>query len=229
MAEPGFQLLYEEGPCLVVCKPPGLATQAVPDIDSLEARIKAFLKERDALAGEVYLGVPHRLDRPASGAMVFATRAKATRRLAMQFEAREVRKLYWALVEGDVTPAEGMWEDHVRKVPGEPRAEVVGRDHPEGRLARLRYRTLERGGWGAWLQIELDTGRTHQIRIQAAFRGHPVLGDVQYGSTVPFGPQYEDPRLRAIALHARSLEFRHPTTREMVSVTAPVLDSWRIS
>ena len=90
----------------------------------------------------------------------------------------------------------------------------------------LHYQTLATLPWGTWLEIELETGRTHQVRIQASSRGHPVLGDRQYGSTVPFGPRYEDERLRAIGLHARSLTFSHPKTRETVSVTAPVADYW---
>jgi 23S rRNA pseudouridine1911/1915/1917 synthase len=225
----GFQILYEEGPCLVVCKSAGLSTQAPPGIDSLEVQIKAFLKERDNPPGKVYLGVPHRLDRPAAGAMVFARHTRATRRLAKQFELRQVRKLYWAMVEGSVMPTEGTWEDYLRKVPGEARAEVVDAQHAEGRIARLSYRTLGNGPQGTWLEIELHTGRTHQIRIQAASRGYPVWGDTQYGSTVPFGPQHEDLRLRAIALHARVLEFRHPMTKELVTVTAPVSADWPTS
>jgi 23S rRNA pseudouridine1911/1915/1917 synthase len=90
----------------------------------------------------------------------------------------------------------------------------------------LRYRVLGTGPWGTWLEIELETGRTHQVRVQAASRGHPVLGDAQYGSTAPFGQQHEDERLRAIALHARSLTFEHPTTQETVSVSAPVSEDW---
>ena len=142
MNDPGFEILYEQGPCLVVCKPPGLSTQSPPGIDSLEVRIKAFLKQRDERPGYVYLGVPHRLDRPASGAIVFGKHSRATRRLARQFEHREVKKLYWAIVEGQVAPAEGTWEDYLWKVHGEARAEVVAADHREGRLARLNYRTL---------------------------------------------------------------------------------------
>jgi 23S rRNA pseudouridine1911/1915/1917 synthase len=224
--DPPVRILHEEGPCLVVNKPSGLLTQAPPGIDSLEVRIKAFLKARDAKPGNVYLGVPHRLDRPASGAMVFAKHVRAARRLAEQFEARVVRKVYWVYVEGDVRPAEGTWTDSLRKVPGEPRAEVVPADHPEGRQAILHYRVLDAGPRGAWLEIELETGRTHQIRVQAAARGHPVLGDAQYGSGIPFGVQYEDPRLRAIALHARSLTLRHPTTHEPVTVLAPLPECW---
>jgi len=227
MDEHGVEILYEEGPCLAVCKPPGLLTQAPPGIDSIEVRIKRLLRQRGDRPGDVYLGVPHRLDRPASGAMVFATTRRATRRLAEQFEGRQVEKVYWACVEGRVEPASGTWKDWLRKVPGEARAELVAADHPEGRPAVLHYRTLATWPWGTWLEIGLETGRTHQVRVQAGSRGHPVLGDAQYGSTVPFGPQHDDPRLRAIALHARSLVFQHPKARAEVRVRAPVSADWR--
>jgi len=131
------------------------------------------------------------------------------------------------LVSGRVTPDSGTWEDYLRKIPGEARVEVVPPDRPEGRLAILHYRTLDAADWGSCLEIRLETGRTHQVRVQAATRGHPLLGDAQYGSTVSFGPQYEDERLQAIALHARTLEFRHPDTKQMVAVTAPVGADWQ--
>src|SRR6185436_15426330 len=98
---------------------------------------------------------------------------------------------------------------------------------PRGKRAVMRYRVLERGDMGSWLEVELETGRTHQIRVQAASRGHPVLGDIQYGATRPFGKQFEDERLRAIALHARQLGFNHPMTGEAVDVVAPVPAAWR--
>ncbi len=148
----------------------------------MEVRLKTFLKQRDPLPYEIYLGVPHRLDRPASGAMVFATRLGPTRKLSKQFERREVQKVYWACVAGQLDPPAGTWRDHVRKVYGKPQAEVVPADHPEARLAVLHYRTLASAPWGSWLEIELETGRTHQVRIQAASRGYPLLGDFQYGS-----------------------------------------------
>jgi 23S rRNA pseudouridine1911/1915/1917 synthase len=226
MSEAAIAILYEVGPCLVVNKPAGLLTQAPPGIDSLELRIKAFLAKRDNKLGRVYLGVPHRLDRPASGALVFGKHSRAAQRLSKQFERRQVRKVYWACVSGAVDPAEGTWINYTRKVPDEPRAEVVGPEHPEGREAILRYRTLGTFGWGTWLELTLETGRMHQARVQAAARGHPILGDTQYGSTIPFGPQFEDPRLRAIALHARTLSFQHPMTRQPVAVTAPVPTAW---
>jgi 23S rRNA pseudouridine1911/1915/1917 synthase len=91
----------------------------------------------------------------------------------------------------------------------------------------MRYRILGRiEGIGTWLEVELETGRTHQIRIQSASRGHPVIGDAQYSSTLTFGEQYEDERLRAIALHARQLGFNHPMTNEPVDVIAPTSQAW---
>jgi 23S rRNA-/tRNA-specific pseudouridylate synthase len=158
--------------------------------------------------------------------MVFATRIGPTRKLSKQFERREVQKVYWACVAGQPDPPTGAWQDHLRKVYGKPQAEVVPADHPDARLAVLHYRTLASTPWGSWLEIELETGRTHQIRIQAASRGHPLLGDFQYGSTIPFGPQHADERLRAIALHARTLAFRHPVGKQWVSVTAPLPAFW---
>lgn len=226
MNELGFEILYEEGPCLVVCKPPGLSTQAPPGIDSLEVRIKQYLKQREAKPGNVYLGVPHRLDRPASGAIVFARHSRAARRIAEQFECRRVEKVYWACVEGHVSPDEGTWRDWVRKIPDMARAEVVAADHPGAREAVMHYRTIARFDWGAWLEIRLETGRMHQVRIQCSSRGHSLLGDQQYGAATLFGIQYADPRLRAIALHARSLDFDHPMTHRQVRVVAPLPQAW---
>lgn len=222
----GFEILYEEGPCLVVVKPGGVLTQAPPGIDSLELRIKGFLKTRDHKPGKVYLGVPHRLDRPVSGVMVFAKHVRAARRIAEQFEGRTVQKKYWAVVEGKVTPEQGTWRDRTRKIPDIAQAEVVDRGHPDGRVAVLHYRVMAHLKEMSWLEIELETGRMHQIRVQAAFRGHPVVGDSLYGATSVFGPQTADIRQRWIALHARSLRFRHPMTRETIHQTAPLPESW---
>jgi 23S rRNA-/tRNA-specific pseudouridylate synthase len=159
--------------------------------------------------------------------MLFATRRRAGHKLSLQFERREVRKIYWACVEGRVEPAEGTWTDHLRKIQGQPRAELVGAEDPQGRTAVLHYRTLAATRWGSWLEIELETGRTHQIRVQAAARGHAVLGDAFYGGRVAFGEQHADERLRAIALHGRGLTFRDPTNNEPVTVAAPVSDDWK--
>src|SRR2546423_1579526 len=135
-----LQVLLEDNHCLVVAKPAPLLTQAPPGVPSLEALAKAYLRERHGKTGNVYLGVPHRLDRPVSGVVLFARSSKAARRLAEQFQERRVTKVYWAAVEGDVQPAEGSWEDWLRKVPDEPRAERSDATTPGAQHALLHYR-----------------------------------------------------------------------------------------
>ena len=224
----GFDILLEDGPVLVVAKPGGLATQAPRQFDSLEARIKKFLKSRDNKPGKVYLGVPHRLDRPASGALVFAKHSRAARRLAEQFEGRMVQKSYLAIVAGLPAPHKGTWTDFIRKVPDVARAEIVAADHPEGREATLHYEVITQldSPPASVLRISLEPGRMPQIRIQAATRGHPLLGHEQHDSEHPFDPQTDDPRGRWIALHAQRLAFRHPMTQQPVSVEAPLPEPW---
>jgi RluA family pseudouridine synthase len=222
-----LKILLHDGPCIVAYKPAGLLTQAPPGIDSMEARVKDWLREQEGKTGNVYLGVPHRLDRPVSGALLFARHVRAARKLSTQFEQRTVRKVYWACVSGLVEPAEGQWRDWLLKIVGQPRAMAVTPETPQAREAILNYRRLGTFAWGTWLEIELLFGRNHQIRVQASARSHPVLGDTLYGSHVPFGPPVDDLREQTIALHGRVLEFTHPMTGAPVSVTAPVPASWR--
>jgi 23S rRNA pseudouridine1911/1915/1917 synthase len=238
-------ILYEDNHCLAVAKPAGLLTQGVPaqspsgPIPTLEVQVKAYLKERYRKPGNVYLGIPHRLDRPVSGVVLFARNTKAARRLAEQFQQRQVQKIYWAVVEGEVEPAEGVWEDWLRKVPEEARAERATPETPGARHALLRYRRLasilflspppappSEGGVGGvregrtFLEIEPQTGRMHQIRVQAAVRGWPICGDLLYGAQTTFGPEPACPRDRAIGLHARRLTFLHPIRYEPITVVA---------
>jgi 23S rRNA pseudouridine1911/1915/1917 synthase len=223
-SERGFGVLFEDDSLLVANKPTGVATQAPPGIDSLEGRIRRYLAP--GAEGGLYLGIPHRLDRPVSGAIVFAKTRRAARQLSKQLERRTVGKRYWACVERVVEPLEGTWTDYLHKVYGHPRAMVVEGTHPGGQEAVLSYRTLGFHAAGSWLEIELLTGRTHQIRIQAGSRQHPVLGDELYGSRVVFGAPTSDERLRPIALHARTLDFMHPMTRERISIAAPTPPTW---
>jgi 23S rRNA pseudouridine1911/1915/1917 synthase len=225
-------ILYEDNHCLVVAKPAPLLTQGVPPgIPTLESAAKAYLKERYQKKGNVYLGIPHRLDRPVSGVVIFARNTKAARRLAEQFQTRQVRKLYWAVVErsetGTIPDAEGVWEDWLLKIQEESRTERVAADVPGARHAELAYRRLREMPDGALLEVEPRTGRMHQIRVQTAVRGWPVRGDVQYGSRLPFGPPAQIPRERVIALHARSLTFLHPIRYEPLTATAPLPPAWR--
>ena len=228
-----LQILYDDGPVLVINKPPGLLTQAPRGIDSAEIKVREFYRQREEKPADanLYVGIVHRLDRPVTGALTFTRHARAAKRLATQFQERTVDKTYWALVEGLVEQEEGTWTDHLHKRHGMAQSIVVAEDDPRGKMAILRYRVLARfdnaSSTGAtWLQIALETGRTHQIRVQASSRGHAVLGDHQYNAVTPFGPQTSEPRDRAIALHARELAFRHPMRDETVTVEAPLPDYW---
>jgi RluA family pseudouridine synthase len=225
--DPGFQVLFEDDRCLAVVKPGGLLTQAAPGIDSLELRVKSYIKRREDRQGRIYLGVPHRLDRPVTGVMVLAKSRRMARRLSEQFADRLVKKTYWAVVAGRLQSARGTWTDYVRKIPDQARAEVVQQHDRDARLAVLHYDTLAATATNTLLEIELETGRMHQIRVQAGSRRHAILGDELYGSAVPFGPPSADPRERRIALLARTLEFRHPKTREPIRVVAPCPAEWQ--
>src|SRR6516225_6182574 len=121
-----LHILFEDNHCIAAAKPAGLLTQGVPKgIPTLEAMVKAHLKEKHHKPGNVYLGVPHRLDRPVSGVVLFARNSKVAQRLAAQFRDRQVTKIYWGVVEGAIEPTEGVWEDWLRKIQGEARAEKV--------------------------------------------------------------------------------------------------------
>lgn len=220
-------ILFEDTHCLAIAKPAGLLTQGVPTgLPSLEHWAKLYLKAKYGKPGNVYLGVPHRLDRPVSGVVLFARNSKAAARLAEQFRQHQVTKVYWAIVQGTVPPPEGTWEDWLRKFPDQARTEVVKADAEGAKCAVLDYRVIQPVPQGTLLELRPKTGRMHQLRVQAATRGHPILGDETYGATIPFGPPAELPRDRVIALHARSLTFLHPIRYEPVTVAAPVPPYW---
>ncbi len=187
----GIPILYESEELLAVNKPAGIATLAAPGIDSLEVRLRRYLAGKNGLPvvpeTKVYLGMPHRLDRPVTGVVLLAKPGGPPGDWPGSSERRQIRKIYWAAVEGHVEPEEGSWHDLIRKVPDEPRAEIATSEHPDAQIAVLHYRVRRYFPWSSWLEIELETGRFHQIRIQAASRGHPVIGDFLYGSTRSFG------------------------------------------
>ena len=219
MPEAQFQILYEAGPCLVVNKPYGLLTQAPPGIDSLEARIKAWLKEREHKPGNVYLGVMSRLDAPVTGVVLLARTSKAAARLTEQFRSRAVEKNYWAVVEGVLEPPEGALVDWLSHDERHRRMHIVGPTFPGAKEARLSYRQGGLVQGGSWLEVELETGRKHQIRLQLSHHGHAIIGDRKYGSREPFAV--------GIALHARRLVVTQPTTGVRLEFEAPLPAAWR--
>ena len=234
LTKPDIDILYEEGPCLAINKPSGLLTQAPRWIDSLERRVKQYLCENEGRPENGYLGLPHRLDRPVSGVVLFGKHSRAAHRLALQFEKREVQKRYWAVVVGgggEVSPPSGVWIDYMRKIPDVPQAEIVPQEHPHARKGILHYTVLQtltfHGTPCTLLEIELETGRMHQIRLQSSIRGYPILGDAMYGSTVAFDEHFDDERSRSIALHALSISFCDPMTKQPVSLQAPLPETWK--
>lgn len=243
-----LEVLLEDGPLLAVNKPGGLLTLgAIPGVPTLERQVKAYLRQKYDKPGNVYLGIPHRLDRPVSGVVVFARNSKAAARLAEQFRERQVRKLYWAVVDRAPERSTGELVDWLQKAPEQAKVSVVAEETPGAREARLTYRTLDADlsispanddsgdiarcsstPAPALLEIELHTGRMHQIRVQLASRGWPVVGDAQYGSAMRLAAEpCCDPRDEPIALHARSLTVLHPIRYDAVTIEAPLPASWR--
>ncbi len=219
-----LDVLFEDNHCLAVNKPAGLLSQGDRSGEpSLVDIAGGYLKTRYAKPGNVYVGLLHRLDRPASGVMLLAKTSKAAIRLSEQFRRGAISKLYWAIVTGFPPESAGTWIDSLAKDSRLNRARVAVEGDPGGKGSHVEYQVLNR--WPRWSKIELRprSGRSHQLRIQLASRGFPILGDLKYGATTRL--KASDGHAR-IALHAREMTFSHPTRGEAVRIVAPVPDDW---
>lgn len=198
-----IEVLYEDNHLIAVFKPHRVLTQGDESGDaSLFEDVKAFIKERDKKPGNVFLGLMHRLDRPAAGVVLFAKTSKGAGRISEQFRNREIKKIYRAVVEG---------------VPGKEKATLVhDLDTDKGKKkSELKYEILRTVEEYSLVEIELLTGRKHQIRIQMSNIGHPLLGDSRYGAKEKF-------KMGSIALLAYEIRFRHPIKQdEWVTITLP--------
>jgi 23S rRNA pseudouridine1911/1915/1917 synthase len=220
MNAPSLQVIYEDNHVLAVRKPAGLATMGLPgDKPTLLTLAKQYVKNRYQKPGNVYLGVMSRLDTPVTGVVLLARTSKAARRFTEQFRTRAVQKTYWALVEGDVEPVAGEWVDWILTDKRNRKVRVVAPSRPEAKDARLAYRRLELREGNSLIQVEPRTGRKHQIRVQLARRGHPILGDRKYGSRRAFPV--------GIALHARRLVVSHPVGGKPLVLECPLPAVWR--
>ena len=219
MTAPPFPILYEDNHLLVVNKPAMLPTMGVAaEKASLLTEAKAYIGEKYNKPGNVYLGIVSRLDAPVTGAVVIARTSKAAGRLSEQFRRGTVEKIYWAVVTGQPAPPEATLVDHLRKDERHRKMHVAAVASDQTQEARLAYRTLQRVKGGTLLEVTLETGRKHQIRVQLAHDEHPILGDRKYGSQAGFP--------KGIALHSRRVSFEHPVRREPITITAPLPASW---
>jgi 23S rRNA pseudouridine1911/1915/1917 synthase len=219
-----LEVLFEDNHCLAVNKPAGLASQGDESrSESLIDVVTRYLRERYRKPGNVYVGLLHRLDRPTSGVLLLAKTSKAASRLSTQFRTGSIAKVYWAVVEGSPIEDEGEWIDRLEKDSRMNRARRLSRGEPGGKEARVAFRVLNRRADFAKLELWPRTGRSHQLRVQLARRGLPILGDTKYGARTRIFAS--DGRGR-IALHARELTFIHPTRGEAIGVVAPVPEDW---
>lgn len=215
-----LDILYEDNHCLALNKPAGWPTTHFDGSEETVDRLaKAYLKEKHNKPGNVFLGVVHRLDKPTSGVLLFARTSKAASRLSEQFREGGVEKTYWAVVENCRFADAGTLEDWLKKNDAAARVEVVEPETYEAQFARLLFTVKARHDGLTWLELRPHTGRKHQLRVQLSSRGCPIYGDTKYGSPHVFGP--------AIALHARSLTFLHPVSKEPITLTAEVPKSWK--
>lgn len=209
--------LYVDNHLLVIEKQAGQLSQAdrTGDTDLLMIW-RQYVKTRYNKPGNVFLGLVHRLDRPVSGVMVFARTSKAAARLTEQFRTQKVQKKYLALVEGR-PGLSGTMEDYLLK-----KGRRVKRAAPDKRGAKkasLSFRTLAESGGISLVEINLETGRSHQIRVQFSSRGFPLLGDLKYGASSQFDGNN-------LALHAFSLSFDHPTRKDRLVFESPLPAVW---
>jgi len=210
-------VLYEDNHIIAVNKTCNEIVQGDKTGDTpLSEIVKAYIKEKYHKPGEVFLGVTHRLDRPTSGVVLFARTSKALARLNAMFQSHEqIKKTYWAIVQGAPKVSDARLENWLIRNEEQNKSYIAKPNANNAKRAVLSYSTLVRGENYTLLEVQLETGRHHQIRCQLAAIGCPVKGDLKYGAkrSNPDG---------GICLHARQIEFIHPVSKQNICITAPV-------
>lgn len=213
---PTMQILYEDNHIIAVNKNSSEIVQGDKTGDKpLSEMVKEYIKEKYNKPGEVFLGVTHRLDRPVSGVVLFARTSKALTRLNDMFRKQEVKKTYWAIVQNQPKEMEGRLVHYLVRNPKQNKSYAYNTERPNAKKAVLSYKLIAASERYFLLEVDLETGRHHQIRCQLAAMGCPIKGDLKYGAP-RFNPG------GGISLHARSVSFIHPVSKEQIDIIAPV-------
>jgi 23S rRNA pseudouridine1911/1915/1917 synthase len=219
MAE--FKVLYEDNHLLAVEKPVNMPVQNdISNDDDLLCLLKQYIKGKYNKPGNVFLGLVHRLDRPVGGAMVFARTSKAASRLSEQIRKREIKKIYLAVVKGNIDEKCGTLIDFLLKNKKNNIVKAVSDTVPKSKKAVLRYSVIEEADKLSLVMVCLETGRPHQIRVQLSNIGYPILGDKKYGSDKSFGFSQN------LSLWSHILEFKHPVKDEIIRITSNPPDNY---
>ncbi len=209
-----MEILYEDNHIVAVNKRVSDIVQHDPSGDTpLDEKVKQYIREKYHKPGDVFLGIVHRIDRPVSGVVLFARTSKALERLNAMFKERSVKKIYWAIVKDAPPSSEGKLIHQLVRDTAKNKSFITTGNHPEAKTAELDYRVLGSSDRYHLLEINLHTGRHHQIRCQLAHIGCPIKGDLKYG----YPRSNED---KGICLHSRYVEFFHPVKKEKLVITA---------
>lgn len=215
-----LEVLYEDNQIIVVRKPQNVPSQAdeTGDVDLL-SMVKAYVKEKYNKAGEAYIGLVHRLDRPTGGVMVFARTSKAAARLGEQIANGDLEKTYFTVLDGQLKDSHGVLVNYLKKDERQNKVSIVPQSVEGAKRAELEYYVLERRDNKSLVQVKLKTGRGHQIRVQFANLKCPVYGDQKYGTDMP---------KVNLNLYAVELKLIHPTTKQKMTFRCfpPELDAW---
>jgi len=220
-----MEILYEDNHIIAVNKNSSEIVQGDKTGDTpLSETLKAYIKEKYNKPGEVFLGVTHRLDRPVSGIVLFARTSKALTRLNAMFRDKEIKKTYLAIVKNHPNETEAQLEHYLVRNEKQNKSYAHDAEKPNSKKAVLRYKLAASSDNYSLLEIELETGRHHQIRCQLAKIGSPIKGDLKYGfpRSNPNG---------GISLHAHSVEFIHPVSKQEIKIIAPFPEGeklWKI-
>lgn len=211
-----MEVLYEDNHLIIVNKEAGEIVQGDKTGDiPLSDKVKEYIRLKYDKPGAVFLGVVHRLDRPVSGIVLFARTSKALERMNKKFREKDVSKKYWAIVENTPDKESATLENYLKKNPEKNKSFVQKDDKQGAKLSKLSYKVVDRSDRYTLLEVELHTGRHHQIRVQLSTMGCVIKGDLKYGAK----RSNED---ASIHLHARELSFVHPVSKENIKVIAPV-------